>query len=234
MKISKRDQKLILVLLGLAVFLTTYLGICRPFNTKKADVEAQLAELQAQADTLNTYAANQTSYKDEMNRIGDELSAELSQYPGEIRSEDLIMYATELEDKIGIKVSNISVSSPEVLSKLSVPEKSGDSYSLVPVAALKIGLTLSCSMSYDQMKNLINYVNNNSGKAELADVTVNYSSTDGKLTGTVTINKYFLASANYSYSKTSIPPVQQGTNDPFGTVTTTASAPPSPSPTGTH
>lgn len=230
MNLSKRDQKLILMLLGLAVFLAAYLSICKPLNNKKADMAVQITTLQAQVDLLNSYAASTAAYQGEINKIGDKISAELSKYPGDIRSEDLIMYTTELEEKIGISADNISISSPEVVSKLSLPEKSGDSYELVPMAVIKTGLTVNCTMSYAQMKALLDYVNKSSGKASLADVTVNYDSSSGKLLGTVTINKYFIASANYSYSKTSIPAVALGTDDPFGTLAVS----PSPSPDGTN
>ena len=230
MNLSKRDQKLILMLLGLAVFLAAYLGICKSFNSKSADISEQVKTLQEQADLLGSYAANTAAYHDDINKIGDKISTELSTYPGDVRSEDLIMYATELEEKVGISIDSISISTPEVVSKLSLPEKSSDSYELVPMVFLKVGLTISCTMNYEQMKTLINYVYKSSGKAELSEATMDSDSTTGKLRGTVTINKYFINSANYSYSKTTIPTVQLGTDDPFGTL----AASPSPSPEGTN
>lgn len=230
MKISKHDQKLILVLLGLVVFLAAYFGICKTFNNKKADIETQISELEAQSEKLRAYAADQASYQDEINKIGDSIGKEMAKYPGDVRSEDMIMYATELENKLGISIDSISIASPEVVSKFSVPEKSGNAYELVPVVAVKTGLTISCSMSYEQFKSLLNYIYSSADKTDIADVTVNYDQQTGGLIGTVTIDKYFIASADYKYSPTDIPSVRKGTEDPFGTLETPASPSPSPSP----
>ena len=238
MKISKHDQKLILVLLGLVVFLAAYFGICRTFNTKKDDIDAQLSELEVQAEQLQLYAANQTANQDDMKKIADRIGSELAKYPSDIRSEDMIMYVTELEDKLGIKIDSMSVSSPEVVTKFTAPEKVGTNYELVPVVAVKTGLTISCSLSYEQFKNLLKYIYSSADKTDLAEASVNYDQTTGGLSGTITIDKYFITSAEYKYTPTDIPPVDKGTDDPFGSLKTpTGSSPPpspSPSPSGTH
>ena len=233
MKISKHDQKLILVLLGIAVFLAAYLGICKSFNDKKADVETQITQLQAEAETLREYSSNQASYQAEINRIGESISTELKAYPSDVRSEDLIMYVTELETNLGISIESISIASPEVVSKFTVPEKSGSTYQLVPVVAVRTGLTIDCSLSYTQLKNLINYVNTTSNKTDISDVSVSYDSQTGELSGSVTIDKYFICSADYTYTPTNIPSVDKGTNNPFGTLTAPTTTSPSPSPSGT-
>ncbi|MEA4895323.1 MAG: hypothetical protein VB064_08670 [Oscillospiraceae bacterium] len=234
MKISKHDQKLILVLLGIAVFLAAYLGICKTFNGRRDELISQIAALQAETAILNEYAASESSYQTEINKIGDSISEELAKYPTDVRSEDLIMYVTELETNLGISVGSISIASPEVVSKFTVPEKSGGSYMLEPVAAVKTALTISCSLSYGQLKKLIDYVNLNSGKADISDVSVSYDSQTGGLTGTVTIEKYFISSTDYTYTPTNIPSVDKGTDNPFGTLTVPAIASASPSPSATN
>ena len=236
MKISKHDQKLILVLLGLAVFLAAYFGICRNFNDKNADIKAQITQLQAEADALSAYSANQASYQDEINKIGTSISSELADYPSDVRSEDMIMYVTELEKNLDISVGGISIASPEVVAKFTVPKTVDGAYQLVPVAAVRTGLTINCSMNYAQLKKLIDYVNTKSGKADISDVSVSYDSQSGDLSGSVTIDKYFISTADYTYTPTKIPSVETGTKDPFGTFSTpaTTSPSPSPSPSGTH
>jgi len=227
MKISKHDQKLILVLLGLAIFLAAYFGICRSFNNKKSDIESQITELQAQVDTLNGYLANQTTYQSEIDRISSEISAEFAKYPDDVRSEDLIMYATELEEKIGLNISSISISSPEVVSTFSVPEQSGDSYEVVPIAVVKEGMTVQCTLSYEQLKKLIDYIYANSEKSDIANLSMSYDAENADLFGTITIDKYFIVSADYTYTQTDIPSVDTGTDNPFGTfsIVTTSATP---------
>lgn len=225
MNVSKHDQKLILILLGLVVFLTAYFGICKTFNAKKADVESQIVSLSSRVDELNGYYENQTSYQSEIDRVDSEISAELAKYPSEVRSEDMIMYATELEDQIGIKIDSISITPPEAIIKLMVPQKADTSFLLNPVIAMRTGLTINCNLGYEQLKKLLNYVYASSEKTDVSNVTVNFSPETGKLDAIITMEKYFIASTEYTYTPTEIPSVPKGTTDPFGTITDAAVSP---------
>ena len=225
MSISKQDQKLILVLLGLVVFLVAYFGICKTYNARKADAEMQISTLNAQVEELRVYSSDQASYQSEIDRLDAEISNELSKYPGDVRSEDLIMFAIELEEKIGIKIDSVSVAVPESVSTFSIPRYSRDSYEIVPIAALRTGMTISCALSYDQLKKLIDYVYASSKKSDISNVSVSYNAETGGLIGTISIDRYFIASEDYTYTQTEIPPVSQGADDPFGTFTITTNSP---------
>lgn len=230
MSVSKKDQKLILVLLGLVIFLVSYFGISKTFNNKKTDVETQISSLSSQAEELKGYYANQSSNQAEIDRIDLEISTERAKYPGDVRSEDLIMYATKLESEIGIKIEGISIASPDVISEFSIPEKSADNVDLLPEIAVRTRLTIDCTLSYAQLKKLIDYVYASAEKTGISDVSVSYNSETGGLAGTVTIDKYFITTTDYSYTPTAIPSVKTGKSDPFGTATTEAAPTPSASP----
>ena len=231
MNISKHDQKLILVLLGILIFLGAYFGICKTYNSKRTNTESQISELSVELDTLRAYSADQSSYQSEIDRIGAEINSTLSKYPSDVRSEDLIMFAIELEEKIGINIDSVSVAVPESVSTFSIPRYSRDSYQIVPIAALRTGMTISCALSYEQLKKLIDYVYASSKKSDISNVSVSYNSANGELLGTISIDRYFVASEDYTYAETEIPPVEQGTDNPFGTFTViTDSTEPSASP----
>jgi len=219
MSISKHDQKLILVLLGLAIFLASYFGISKAYNEKRLDVESQTAALSAQLDTLRSYNAQQSTYQSEIDTIDQSLSTKLALFPSDIRSEDLIMFVTELEAQVGISVSNISLAAPQLITKLTIPEKSDSGYQFVPKLALRTGLTVSCSMSYAQMKKLVTYIYANKVKTDIESISVSYNSASGELSGSVTIARYFICPTDYVYDATDIPFVQKGVDNPFGTIT---------------
>ena len=225
MNVSKHDQKFILVILGLIVFLAAYFGVCKTFNEKKSGVESQIVLLNSQLRELQGYAASQTTYQDGISKIETDIDVELAKYPNDVRSEDMIMYVTELEEKGGITVSNISLASPEVISKFSVPQKSDNSSTFAPVAAVRTGLTINCELNYQQFKKLMDYIYASPKKSGVSNVTISYDPTTGKLLGVITIDKYFLASAYYTYIQTDIPSVPKGITDPFGTMTTPVVSP---------
>lgn len=225
MNISKHDQKLILVLLGILIFLGAYFGICKTYNSKRTNTESQISELSVELDTLRAYSADQSSYQSEIDRIGAEINSTLSKYPSDVRSEDLIMFAIDLEEKIGIKIDNIAIVAPDPVSNFSIPKEAQDGIKIAPVASMRIGMTINCSLSYEQMKKLLDYVYASSKKSDVSNVSVSYSSETGALNATISMDKYFIASEDYTYSETDIPSVSLGTDNPFGTFTVTAETP---------
>ena len=225
MGISKQDQKLILVLLGLFIFLAAYFGICKTYNAKKSDVESQISALTTQVEELRGYSADQSTYQSGIDSINTKITDELSKYPGDVRSEDLIMFATELEEKIGIKIDSISIAAPESVATFSILKASGSSYQSVPVAALRTEMTVSCNLSYEQLKKLIDYIYTNSKKSDVSNVSVSFNPETGGLMSTISIHRYFIASADYTYTETDIPSVSQGTDNPFGTFSIVTTSP---------
>lgn len=217
MKISKKDQKMLLVLLGLLIFFAAYFGICKSYNAKKEDVKTQITELQVQSAQLQAYASNEGSYRSEIDKISSNINSELAKYPSDVRSEDLVMYVTKLEDTLGITVGSLSIASPEVVSQFSLPKASGNSYEIDQISVVKTALTIKCGLSYAQFKKLIDSIYASSNKTDLASASLSYDQETGGLSGTIIIDKYFIASADYTYTPTNIPPVEKGVNDPFGT-----------------
>lgn len=217
MSISKRDQRLLFVLLGIAVFLVLYLLVYKSYNDKKADVQTQIDSLMPRLTELQGYNANLSSYQDGISKIENSVSTELSKFPSDVRSEDMIMYANELEDKLDISVQKIDIVPPELISQFNIPKQTSDGYTLVPIAALRTGIDIDCTLDYNQLKKLINYIYATKQRTTLKSVNVSFNAETGGLVGTVSIEKYFVSSADYTYQKTDIPSVKKGTSDLFGT-----------------
>ena len=219
MNISKRDQKLLLVLLGIAVFLITYLVVFKSFNAKSDALQAQIDTLTPRLEELRGYEASLSTYQSEIKALGESISLERATYPADIRSEDLILFANDQAVTLGLDLTNVNVTPAELVSQFSVPEKNGDAYTLVPVAALRTGLEIQCGLDYSQLKKLLNAIYAQKQRTIVNSVDVSYNSTTGALTATVSIEKFLIAGKDYIYEKTNIPGIEQGTDDPFGTVT---------------
>ena len=129
------------------------------------------------------------------------------------------MFANDQAVTLGLDLTNVNVTPAELVSQFSVPEKNGDAYTLVPVAALRTGLEIQCGLDYSQLKKLLNAIYAQKQRTIVNSVDVSYNSTTGALTATVSIEKFLIAGKDYIYEKTNIPGIEQGTDDPFGTVT---------------
>ena len=222
MNISKHDQKFILILLSLLVLFLSYFSVSKSLHGKEAAVQTELDALAPQYQELRSYYDNLTSYKQQATEMADSVNQSMSEFPSDVRSEDMVMYSTELAEKVGITVDSISMDSPEVVSQFTIPKMTGDSIETVPYTVISVKFTVSCGLNYQQLKSLISYVYDNSKKTTLDSLVISYDSETGNLLGNVTLNKYFILSSDYIYTPTGTPSVTKGITDPFGTFTTPA------------
>lgn len=215
MHLTKKDKRLLLVLLGLVIFALAFFGLVKPFQEKTHELKTQLATLTKERDLLLAHRGRQGDYLEEMQRIGRFSQQELQSFSTDVRSEDLIMYANELQEKIGLTAGGLLVEPPQVLTRLMLPPDAEGSGDLRPVAIMETRLQMTCTLRYDELKQLINYVNANPKKTSLGLVSVSYSGEGGKLAAQLSISQYFRVTEAYEYAETQIPPVEKGNSDPF-------------------
>lgn len=215
MHLTKKDKRLLLVLLGLVIFALAFFGLVKPFQEKTAALEAQITSLIGERDLLLSHRAKQDEYLEEMQRIGRLSQQELQGFSTDVRSEDLIMYANELQEKIGLQIGGILVEPPQALMRLQLPPDAQGTSALCAVLIMESRLQMNCTLSYNELKQLINYVNANPKKTSLGLVAVSYSGEGGKLAAQLSISRYFQVTEPYEYTETQIPPVEKGSPDPF-------------------
>ena len=217
MNLSKRDQKLLLVLLGIVIFVAAWMGVRSNYNAKAEALESQLSSLEPRLAELRGYKDSVADYESGIEEIASTVKTELNKFPNDVRTEDMIMYAAGLEEAIGLSVGSISFMPPELLSQFNVPTDGEGGTELVPYAALRTGLSISCELDYTQMKKLIGYIYSTPQRTTLESLSVSYNSETGGLTGSASLAKYFLSGEKYVYHPTIVPNVTQGTTNPFGT-----------------
>lgn len=217
MNLSNRDKMLLLILIGIVLFLVSDLVISKSYNAKTAALQTQVDTLTPKLTQLQGYNKNLKTYKDGIDKLGSSITSELSKLPQDVRSEDIVMYVTRLETDVKLKADEIEISEPQLVSRFNLPKKTVDGFEMVPSAALRVDFTLKCGLTYDQLKKLITYVYKTPEMTTLNKIEVSYNSESAGLTGSVVLEKYFVVSEDYVYSKTIIPPVDKGNENLFGT-----------------
>ena len=221
--ISKRDAKLLLILLGIIILLVGYLAIYNPYTAKTEAVEAETAALQPELADLMSYYDNLDEYYAGTDAAAQTVEAELRNYPAAIRSEDVILYAVAMEKQTGATISSIAFAGEEILSQFAVMDKAADgTVAARDLTAWRTGATVSCSLSYQQLKSVIDYVNKSGDRSSLESVSVTFDSESGQLTGDVSFLQYFVAAADDEYVPSGVSGVTLGRADLFGTVAQTA------------
>lgn len=224
MKISKRDLSLLLVLVGLIVFLAAYLGIYNNFNSKAEEIKTEVSGLKPRLEELQMYQSKLPEYEKGINAAIENVEAALKKYPGDVRAEDLTMYAIALQNDVGLQISGVSFAPVEVVSHFQIVRDGENGPEFIPMAAMKTGLSANCSLGYGELKRLVNYIYATEFCTTLDRVLVSYDAESGKLTGSVDLSKYFVSSMDYTYEPTHVPEVPKGTTNPFGTFTVTAAS----------
>lgn len=108
--VSKKDVKLLLYAGGILLLVLAYFFGYQKFMEKREVLEAEQSRLQQQVDRLNEIYAGRDEYEKQITAYNAEMIQIFNNYPAEVREEDTILYASELEKKNEIRVSNIGIS----------------------------------------------------------------------------------------------------------------------------
>ena len=219
MSISKRDAKFLIILLDIIILVVGYAVVYNHYNNKAEALKTETAGLQPQLQELRTYYSNLDKYKAGIKSAEDTISQDLGNFPTDVRYEDLIMYATNMQTKLGLKLSSLDFQPLTLLQEFDSLQDAGNG-KYVPLTrrAYSIGMIVSCDLGYKEMKSMINYIASSTGRTTLDSLDVSYNSTTGSLTSSVTLTKYFITSGSDPYVATQVPQISLGRNDLFGTI----------------
>lgn len=217
MKISKRDAKLLLILVGVVVFLLSYLLVFNRYNNKRDEVAAQLAALQPQLSTLEGYYSNLATYQTAIDDDKTEVKSEMDRYPTEIKTEDQILYAMDLEKNVGIKASALAFTDPVLVNEFK-GIAGQDEAAPVLMDAYQTVMNISCDLTYPQLKALLHYIYATQEHTSVSSVSVSYDAEKAELTGTVGVCQFYLTYPGAEPEIHGMPAVPQGTTNLFGSV----------------
>ena len=179
MTMRKRDAKLLLNLLGVAILLIGYFAVYVPYTSLADDVTAQTEALKPRLNQLRGYYENLSSYRNETARIKEDITAEMERYPSDVRPEDLIMYADNLRQNYGLNINSITFGEPSSMLQLKGIGQKGNGTGLISMTAYRRTMTITCGISYQKLKDMLTYMNSTDRKTTLDSLTISYDSDTG-------------------------------------------------------
>jgi hypothetical protein len=219
MKISGRDRKLILILVGILIFVLNYVFVYSRFNDMADTAAADNTALKPQLATLQGYYQNLSQYQSKITADQQIIQTQMALYPNDVRSEDGIMYTADIEQNLGVKIDSVSFAEPETVMQIrGITSGANGTYTQVPMTAFRRAITFNCSMSYEQLKKVVHYIYATQNYTKLNTVTVSYDSGTGNLSGNFIVDKYYITGGDTVYHQTQVPSMNLGTDNPFGTV----------------
>ena len=128
MSISTRDKKILLMFSGVAVFAAGYFFGYKPQMSKAEEIETASVPLETRLNELLEMAKNKEFYMEETSRYNQEVSDYVAQFPADVKEEDGILLARDMENALDMEVSNIGISTRNFIASLdgSTEEEIGE------------------------------------------------------------------------------------------------------------
>lgn len=209
MKLSRRDIGLLLGLLGLVIAVASYALVFNPMKLKNQELETQLASLKDKEAKLVDLENNFDYYKEQI-EVCKEKSAEIeARFPAEVKPENEIMYAVELENALEVEFSTLNYGTPlEIVTSGEKAER----------FAYCTSLSANYRATYKGLKDVILYTADQDDRMVVDTVTASFDGTTGNLVGNMTINMYTVAGTERMYEKPYVPAMNMGIENIFGTI----------------
>jgi len=220
------------ILFAIAMFFIVY----RPYIAKAEVIEA---ENQSLIQSLNKYkeiAENEVFYKEGTDKMNIETRKIIGEYASGLIREDQIMFMVNLENRFRsefeIKFFNmgtdqeITYGVADTTQEIPVETPTEDGIlSFQEPEAIDNGVQMykntiesGYDVTYDGLKDILEYINELGVKKNITNITLSFDSTSGLLNGSMSLSQYYLTGTEGIYSSTNIPSMQIGLENLFGTI----------------
>lgn len=215
---------LILVLVVLIAFMG-YNFLYTPLQEKKEALIEENFELESRMIILQNKTREEANYKANINASKEAMTKVMNRYAAGHTPEKSIMLVNTMENEIGIELPNISFSTPSALTNVQMPivtsvegETGQSSYSIayydVSITSETISMSYKCT--YDQMKQLVDFLNAYPERMNISTISVSYDSESGNLSGSLVLNLYAVVGTDKQYVDPEIPDIRLGDENIFG------------------
>lgn len=253
--ISNREKRMLLMLFGVILMVLSYVAVFRPQMDKASEISAQNETLDSRLDELLSMAAKKEYYQRETQNMQDEIDKYCEQFPADIKEEDGIVLAQNIEKASGITIDTVgtgvrlmvsddgtvdegSTEQQQTLSeqdnaatKEQVDKIEGNTEATTETqqqtddaliedspTLYRTQDTLSCKGSYENLKKAVTYINGQTGRMTVDNITMTFDSGSGGLTGTMTVNIYSMSGIGNQYSEPDAGTSTYGKKNLFGTL----------------
>ena len=117
-KMSMRDKRILLMLLGIVVFVLGYFPVFQPQMAKAEEIEAQNVPLREKLNQLVEIEENQDYYISETNKYNQHVTDYTNMFPSDVKEEDAVLLGKGMEDKLGMWIFKMDFADQEFVASL--------------------------------------------------------------------------------------------------------------------
>lgn len=219
LKVSERDKKLLLLLLIVIIIG----GAAKLFSTISEDVKENKREYEELTDKYNDLVIK-NSRKAQMIEDTANYTAEyrqlLDSYNTSLSEEQTLVFLGMVEKHTGVWLKQVGFSENTTVYtfgkvKSSNPSTLGQKVYQSDYKGISTTMTLSYECSYDELKEVLIYLEENGRKATISNITFSYSESTDIVTGTMQLTLYAIKGSDREVKDTVISDVAVGTDNIF-------------------
>jgi hypothetical protein len=249
MKKSKQAIAVLLIVIGFGS-LAVSLSYIRPTLVEEGErLQSENETLKIQLNQVRELEANVDSYTSETAVYESQTNAILAEFPAEVREEDAILYADEIEDMSDYTISVVGINPGDLIyaTGTSAAEETTDgttdttaettetaasatasaSLGILDEASVTVPTYQLFSMSasydftagYEDMKEIIAKIYADPDKRNISALSLSYDSETGELIGNMSLNLYYLTGTDKTYTEPDAGKIKKGKDNIFETIT---------------
>ena len=253
--ISNREKRILLMFFGVLLLVVSYVAVFSPQMDAASEVAMQNDSLNDRLNELLGMAAKKDYYQRETQNMQDQIDKYCEQFPADIKEEDGIVLAQNIEKASGIAIDTVGTgvrlmvsedgtvneeddSEQQTLSeqdneatKKQVDQIEGNTEAAAETkkqtddaliedspTLYRTQDTLNYTGSYENLKKAVTYINGQTGRMTVDNITMSFDPGTGGLAGTITVNIYSMSGIGNQYSEPDAGTSAYGKKNLFGTL----------------
>lgn len=211
---------LVLVLVVLAA-VVSYFYLYMPMVEKRNDLIKENYDLEVRLINLKNLTTKQNDYIKGINESTEKIQSVLNKYSAGNTPEKNIMMAMLMEERVEIRLPNLSFTQPGVITSVQMPivtESASGKYTIqyYDVNLLKETMTTNYVCTYEQLKKMIDFINAYPERMNIEAITIAYDSETKGLKGNLTLNLFAVTGTGKDYQPPKIDDLSVGKDNIFG------------------
>lgn len=204
---------------GLLAIVAVYAMVYLDYTERTEEIEASNAALKQTLNELEQYYVNMEQYQMEIGEFRTAIVDIMEAYPADVREEDILMLAVQMQEKNVIAYESISMESNEgvyVIPRDEIAAADIEGYEGELVFAQKKGSYLNIT-NYDNLKSCIAQIYASPHRISIDEIMYTKNETDGTLEGNINLSFYSARGTGKEYVLPDIAQYLSGTSDLFRT-----------------
>lgn len=211
-KISDSELRLLLLLLSIVLLAAAYFLVYNRSVTAANELEAQNEIDQATVDKLEAMVAVRAQVEAETEQLRQNIKDIVAKYPSDMTTEKAISIVQNIENDSGVDFPSISFRMGNLVKNFSYPNEETN----LPPSGFYSGLSMNYNVNYAGFKEMMSYIYRLNDRMTAPTVSMTYDKVTDMVSGTITMNLYYLTNTGKEYIAPEIHGIENGVYNIFG------------------